>query len=279
MSGAGSAAGAASRRRRSRSIPAAFPTGRTPARSSPARDVRLDRRAGRHGRHLPAPPVDAPGHQAGRPVLSHELDRLNDHRCIDGGRRDGLPGLGRRRDAPADRLGDHGRRPGPGESRPVQLLQRVRRQSAGRRVLARRCDATARKKDTLLNLEAVGEFVLNAAVEDLAEKVNATSKELPPGQSEADYAGLTLEPSAKVRPPRVAESPVHLECRVRQIMSIGDGPIAANLVIGEVVLIHIADSVLDDRGARRSRGSCARSPGWAADYYCRSTDLFEMERP
>jgi flavin reductase (DIM6/NTAB) family NADH-FMN oxidoreductase RutF len=69
------------------------------------------------------------------------------------------------------------------------------------------------KKDTLRNLNAVGEFVVNAAVEDLAEKVNATSKELPPGQSEADYAGLTLEPSVKVRPPRVAESPVHLECR------------------------------------------------------------------
>ena len=56
------------------------------------------------------------------------------------------------------------------------------------------------KKDTLQNLDAVGEFVINAAVEELAEKVNATSKELPPGQSEADFAGLTLEPSAKVRP-------------------------------------------------------------------------------
>src|SRR5947207_973915 len=86
-------------------------------------------------------------------------------------------------------------------------------------------------KDTLLNLEVVPEFVLNAAVEDLAEKMNATSKELPQGQSEAEYAGLTMQPSVKVRPPRVTESPVHLECRVRQIIPIGDGPIAANLVI------------------------------------------------
>ena len=78
--------------------------------------------------------------------------------------------------------------------------------------------------------------------------MNATSKELPPGQSEAEYAGLTLQPSTKVRPPRVAESPVHLECRVRQIVPIGDGPIAANLVIGEVLLIHIDDSVLDASG-------------------------------
>src|SRR5260370_38215499 len=60
------------------------------------------------------------------------------------------------------------------------------------------------RKDTLLNLEQVGEFVLNAAVEDLAEQVNATSKELPRGQSEAADAGLALEPSVKVRPPRVA---------------------------------------------------------------------------
>jgi flavin reductase (DIM6/NTAB) family NADH-FMN oxidoreductase RutF len=134
------------------------------------------------------------------------------------------------------------------------------------------------RKDTLRNLEAVNEFVLNAAVEELAEKVNATSRELPPGESEVDYAGLTLQPSAKVRPPRVAESPVHLECKVRQIMSIGDGPIAANLVIGEVLLIHIADSALDDRGVvdPRKLRTIARLGG---DYYCRSADLFEMERP
>src|SRR5262249_13051644 len=65
------------------------------------------------------------------------------------------------------------------------------------------------KKDTLLNLEAVPEFVLNAAVEDLAGPMNATSKELPRGQSEAEYASLTLEPATTVRPPRVAASPVH----------------------------------------------------------------------
>jgi flavin reductase (DIM6/NTAB) family NADH-FMN oxidoreductase RutF len=134
------------------------------------------------------------------------------------------------------------------------------------------------KKDTLQNLSSVNEFVLNAAVEELAEKVNATSRELPPGQSEADHAGLRLQPSATVRPPRVAESPVHLECRVRQILPIGDGPLAANLVIGDVLLIHIADSVLDDRGGvdPRKLRTIARL---GADYYCRSTDLFEMERP
>jgi flavin reductase (DIM6/NTAB) family NADH-FMN oxidoreductase RutF len=134
------------------------------------------------------------------------------------------------------------------------------------------------KKDTLLNLESVGEFVLNAAVESLAEKMNATAAELPRGRSEAELAGLTLEPSLKVRPPRVVESPVHMECRVRQMMSIGDGPIAANLVIGEVLLIHIDDSVLDAAGSvdPRRLKTIARLGG---DYYCRVTDLFEMRRP
>ena len=134
------------------------------------------------------------------------------------------------------------------------------------------------RKDTLLNLQAVPEFVLNAAVEDLAEPMNMTAKELPYGQSEAEYAGLTLAPSAKVRPPRVAESPVHLECRVLQLISIGDGPIAANLVIGEVLLIDIDESVLDAQGQvdPRKLRTIARLGG---DHYCRSTDLFEMKRP
>jgi flavin reductase (DIM6/NTAB) family NADH-FMN oxidoreductase RutF len=134
------------------------------------------------------------------------------------------------------------------------------------------------KKDTLINLGMVPEFVLNAAVEDLAEKMNATAKELPHGRSEAEYAGLTLAPSVKVRPPRVAESPAHLECRMRQLLSFGDGPIAANLVIGEVVLIHIDDAMLDASGRidPRKLQTIARLGG---NYYCRSTDLFEMERP
>lgn len=134
------------------------------------------------------------------------------------------------------------------------------------------------KKDTLLNLEDVPEFVLNAAVEDLAGAMNATSRELPRGESEAEYAHVSLAPAAKVRPPRVAESPVHLECRVRQIIPVGEGPIAANLVIGEVLLIHIDEAVLDPSGRvdPRKLRTIARLGG---NHYCRSTDLFEMERP
>jgi flavin reductase (DIM6/NTAB) family NADH-FMN oxidoreductase RutF len=134
------------------------------------------------------------------------------------------------------------------------------------------------KKDTLRNLEATGEFVLNGAVESLAEKMNLCSKELPYGQSEAELAGLTLVPSVKVKPPRVAETPVTMECKLLQIVPIGNGPIAGNLIIGEVLVMHIADEVLDDKGRidPRKLRTIARLGG---DYYCRTTDLFEMKRP
>jgi flavin reductase (DIM6/NTAB) family NADH-FMN oxidoreductase RutF len=140
----------------------------------------------------------------------------------------------------------------------------------------RRRDATT--KDTLRNVEATGEFVLNAAVEALAEKVNLSSKELPYGESEVELTGLTLRPSLKVKPPRVAEAPVHMECKVLQIVPVGTGPIAANLVIGEVVAMHVDDGVLDDKGRvdPRKLRTIARL---GADYYCRTTDLFEMKRP
>src|SRR5438128_2141802 len=104
------------------------------------------------------------------------------------------------------------------------------------------------RKDTLRNVEATGEFVLNAAVEKLAEQVNLSSKELPYGESEVDLTGLALAPSLKVKPPRLSETPVNLECKLRQIVPLGDGPLAGNLVIGEVLVMHIDDAVLDTEG-------------------------------
>ncbi|HEY8506574.1 MAG TPA: flavin reductase family protein [Gemmataceae bacterium] len=134
------------------------------------------------------------------------------------------------------------------------------------------------RKDTLLNVEATGEFVLNAAVAPLAEKVNLSSKELPHGESEVELTGLTTVPSLRVKPPRVAESPVHMECKVRQILPVGEGPLAANLVVGEVLLIHISDSVLGENGRvdPRKLRTIARLGG---DWYCHTSDLFEMPRP
>lgn len=134
------------------------------------------------------------------------------------------------------------------------------------------------RKDTLKNVEATGEFVLNAAVESLANQVNLSSTELPHGESEVELTGLNLLPSTRIKPPRVAESPVHLECRLLQIIHLGNGPIAGNLIIGEVLVIHIDDEIIDDHGRvdPRRLKTIARLGG---NHYCRSTDLFEMDRP
>jgi flavin reductase (DIM6/NTAB) family NADH-FMN oxidoreductase RutF len=81
-----------------------------------------------------------------------------------------------------------------------------------------------------------------------------------------------------VRVPRIAEAPVSLECRVLQIIPVGDGPLAANLVLGEILFFHIDDGVLTPSGRvdPRKLRTIARLGG---SDYCRSTDLFEMQRP
>lgn len=101
-------------------------------------------------------------------------------------------------------------------------------------------------KDTLLNVRETGEFVCNLATWDLREKMNATSAEFPAGTDELKTVGLTPLPSRLVKPPRVAEAPAHLECRLWQIVDLPSAnPAEPNfLVIGQVVGIHIDDSVI-----------------------------------
>jgi flavin reductase (DIM6/NTAB) family NADH-FMN oxidoreductase RutF len=134
------------------------------------------------------------------------------------------------------------------------------------------------KKDTLLNLEQHGEFVVHTAVAGLAEKVNLSSKEIPYGESEVSLTGLATVPSVKVKPPRLAEAPAAMECVVRQIIPCGTGAIAANLVIGEAVMIHVADEVLDGKGGvdPRKLKTVARLGG---AFWCHTSDLFELKRP
>jgi flavin reductase (DIM6/NTAB) family NADH-FMN oxidoreductase RutF len=134
------------------------------------------------------------------------------------------------------------------------------------------------KKDTLRNVEATGEFVIHAVTASLAEKANLTSKELSPDESEIALVGLHTEVSVRVKPPRLVESPVALECKVRQIVPCGLGPIAANLVVGEVVTMHIADDVLDEKGRvdPRKLKTVARL---GQEFWCHTSDLFEMKRP
>jgi flavin reductase (DIM6/NTAB) family NADH-FMN oxidoreductase RutF len=98
-------------------------------------------------------------------------------------------------------------------------------------------------KDTLANIEATGEYVISLVTRSMAERVNQASFEYPRGTDEFDAVGFTRAPSTRVRPPRVAESPVALECRVFSIVPHGDGPGASNYVIGEILLVHADDVV------------------------------------
>ena len=100
------------------------------------------------------------------------------------------------------------------------------------------------KKDTLKNIEATGQFVINLAVEGLLAAVNDASADYPPGVSEIEALKLTTVASAKVRPPRIHESPVHLECELSRVIMLGDEP-QVGLVIGEVVHYHADPSVVD----------------------------------
>lgn len=107
-----------------------------------------------------------------------------------------------------------------------------------------------RRKDSVANAEATGEFVWNMATYALREAVNVTAEQVPPEVDEFERAGLTKAPSRKVRPARVAESPIHFECVVLNTLRFpGTPPMgSADVVFGRVVAIHIADDAIDGRG-------------------------------
>ena len=134
------------------------------------------------------------------------------------------------------------------------------------------------KKDTLRNVEAIGEFVVHTAIASLAEAMNLSSKEVPHEESEIDLTGLHLRPSTRVRPPRLVEAPVAMECKVLQILNLGQGPLGTNLVLGQILVIHVDDELLTERGRVDPR-KLQTIGRMGADYYCRTSDLFEMKRP
>jgi flavin reductase (DIM6/NTAB) family NADH-FMN oxidoreductase RutF len=98
------------------------------------------------------------------------------------------------------------------------------------------------RKDTLKNIEATGQFVVNLAPESLFERINATSTEFPHDVDEFAEIGIEREPSAVVKPPRVAASPVALECELHSMVSFGH----STVIFGRVVHIAIAESVMQD---------------------------------
>lgn len=133
-------------------------------------------------------------------------------------------------------------------------------------------------KDTLNNVKATGEFVVNIVGEELASAMIATSVEIAPDVNEFELAGLATAPSVAVTPPRVAESRIHFECKVSQIVEIGNQPGGGSVVFGEIVHLHVDERVLlgEDKINLAALKPIGRLAGNA---YTRVTDIFETERP
>lgn len=134
-------------------------------------------------------------------------------------------------------------------------------------------------KDTLANVEATGEFVVNLATWGLREQMNRSSAPAPRTVDEFKLAGVTPAPAQLVKPPRVAESPVHLECRYVQTVKLltADPKSPNSLVVGEVLGIHIADDVIVDGMVDYARLDAIGRLGYQD--YTRVGGIFALERP
>jgi flavin reductase (DIM6/NTAB) family NADH-FMN oxidoreductase RutF len=102
------------------------------------------------------------------------------------------------------------------------------------------------QKDTLNNVRATKQFVINIATEATLAHMDATGKRFPPEIDEFAEAGLTPQPSTAVLPPRVAESPISFECELFSLVPLGEGEGSATLVLGRAVYLHIRDDVMRD---------------------------------
>ena len=139
-------------------------------------------------------------------------------------------------------------------------------------------DRTGKEKDTVRNLHEVGEFVVNFVAHAAGAAMNQTSYAYEPEVSEFEAVGLTALPSTHVRPPRVAEAPVQFECKLMQIVSIGAGPLAPHMCIGQIVTAHVANACLTADGGVDA-GKLDLIGRLGGEDYCTTRDRFALPRP
>lgn len=134
------------------------------------------------------------------------------------------------------------------------------------------------EKDTLKNIQATQEFVVNIVTESNAEAMNITSSESPADVDEFALAGLTATPALHVKAPRVAESPIHFECKLVDIIKIGEGLGSGSMVVGEVIHFHIDDAVYVEsyKVDAEALQAVGRMSGFG---YTRTRDRFDLVRP
>jgi flavin reductase (DIM6/NTAB) family NADH-FMN oxidoreductase RutF len=135
-------------------------------------------------------------------------------------------------------------------------------------------------KHSLDNVLEVPEVVINIVNYQMVEQMSLASTEYEKGVNEFVKSGFTQQASTLVKPPRVKEAPVAFECKVLEVLPIGEGGGSANLVICEVLLVHISEEILDENGQVNPHklDAVARMGG---DWYCRANGeaLFEIAKP
>jgi flavin reductase (DIM6/NTAB) family NADH-FMN oxidoreductase RutF len=132
-------------------------------------------------------------------------------------------------------------------------------------------------KDTLRNIAATKEFVVNIVSEEFADRMNLTSAEVAPEIDEFELSGLTPVASELVRPPRVAESHAHMECRLRQLLPIGEAPGGGTVIFGDVLQFHIDEKIIDSYKIDPDKLRAVGRMGGPT--YVRTRDRFDMQRP
>ena len=138
-------------------------------------------------------------------------------------------------------------------------------------------------KDSVVNIEATGNFVWNLATRQLADAMNETSASIPSAEDEFDRSGLTAVPATVVAAPRVLESPVNFECQLTQLIRLTDidgGELDTWLVLGQVMAVHIDRDLLVDGVYDTSAPSPILRAGGPGDYAAVSPEaMFTMIRP
>jgi len=135
-------------------------------------------------------------------------------------------------------------------------------------------------KHTLENVLEVPECVINIVNYDIVQQVSLSSVAYAKGVNEFTKSGLTPLVSELVKPPRVAEAPVQMECTIREIISLGDTPGAGNLVLAEIKILHISEDILDPDG-KINQAKIDLVARLGGDWYCRVTEdnLFKVAKP
>ena len=136
-------------------------------------------------------------------------------------------------------------------------------------------DGTRPPKDIWRNIARTGEYVIHVVNDALAHQMNATSREFPYGTDEFAAAGVSKAPSERVAPPRIAEAPVAMECRLDRIVEVGRAGTA--IIIGEILLWHVQDELLVE--GRIDMGRLDAVGRLGGPHYARTRDRFDMTRP